>query len=250
MTRRRTPLDFPAAEAHTCTHDVRRRMLARVPLFAALTPAELAEVDRRCRAQAYDTGEAVHHAGTPATGFFVVATGAVKVTRPALDGRETLLELCGPGDFLGAVPALGEETYSDSGWAIAPSCLLTLGTDDFSTIMADHPSVALAALHGVSRRLSNAQRAVHLLSGAPLEQRLAATLLALAEKVGRPWEGITLLHVPLTREDLAGMTGAASESVSRVLSAWRRSGHLESGRGWVAVRDADALERIRDAEPA
>jgi len=195
-------------------------MLARVPLFADLDVHDIAQVDQRCQAHAFAAGAVVYHAGASATRMYVVATGAVKAVRPALDGRETILDLCAPGDFLGAVPALGEDVYSDTAWAVSASCLLGLEAHDFDAIMERFPAVARATLRGVSRRLSQAQQAVHLLAGAPLEQRLA---------------------------DLASMTGAAPESVSRLLSGWRREGLIDSGRRWIAVRDAKALHSLRDA---
>jgi CRP-like cAMP-binding protein len=108
--------------------------------------------------------------------------------------------------------------------------------------------VALAALEGVTLRLSRTQDAVHRLSGAPVERRLAAVLLLVADRVGEPWKDAILLQVPLTREDLAAMTGAATETVSRVISQWRREGLVETGRRWVAIRDRAALERLREGE--
>jgi len=222
-------------------------MLGRVPLFESLDAEELAYVDGHCRAYAFDAGEVIYRAGAPATRVYVVATGAAKSTRPGAGGRETLLDVCGPGDFLGAVPALGQRTYTDWAWALTPSCLLGLDAAEYETVMSELPAVAMATLKGVSRRLSDAQQAVHLLAGAPLEQRLAAVLLLLMEKLGRPWEGATLLDVPLSREDLASMTGAATESVGRLLSSWRRAGVIDSGRRWVAVRDLPALVRLRGA---
>lgn len=172
--------------------------------------------------------------------------GRSGATRLSADGRETLLDLLGPGDFLGALPALGQEKYSDSAWTLTPACLLGLEAHAYTAIMEQFPSVAMATLKGVSRRLTESQQAVHLLSGAPLEQRLAATLLLLAAKVGEPWDGATLLQVPLSRDDLAAMTGAATESVSRLLSAWRRQGLIETGRRWIAIRDRAALADLRD----
>lgn len=87
---------------------------------------------------------------------------------------------------------------------------------------------------------------MHRLSAAPVEQRLAATLLLISEKTGEPWQHGVLLRVPLSREDLASMTGAVTETVSRILSHRRRDGLIETGRRWVAIKDVAALEAVRD----
>lgn len=244
--RRRIPLSHPSAQPHMCTPDVRRQMLGRAPLFADLAPDELAEVDRRCRVQGFVAGEAVYHAGTPATRIYVVASGAVKLVMPSADGQETVLDLCGPGDPLGAVPALGEERHTDSAWALTPTCLLGLDAEVFDRIMDDFPAVARATLAGVAQRLSRSRHTVHLLAGASLPRRLAGMLLLLADKVGRDWEDGVLIDVPLNREDLASMAGAATESVSRQLSSWKRAGLIDSGRRWIALRDSAALRALAD----
>jgi CRP-like cAMP-binding protein len=245
--RRRAPLTIPTADPQSCTPGVRLGVLAEVPFFAGLTHEDLHEVDRMCRVRGAQPGEAVYHEGQAATHLFVVATGAIKTTRFSSDGRETLLDLLFPGDFLGTYPGAAGTVYSDSAWAVLPTCLLTLPKQEFAAILRRLPSVALAALEGVGRRLSRTEDAVHRLSGAPVDQRLAATLLLIADKVGQPWDGAVLLQVPLTRDDLAAMTGAVTETVSRVLSRWRREGLVRTGRRWVAIRDVEALQRVRDA---
>ena len=179
-------------------------------------------------------------------GAGVVATGAVKTTRLAADGRESLIDLLTPGDFFGALPALGQKHYADSATTLTPACLLGLDASEYDAVMHEIPQVAVATLKGVAHRLTQSQQAIHMLAGAPLEQRLAAILLVLAGKVGKPWNGATLLDVPLAREDLAAMAGAATESVSRLLSQWQREGAIEAGRRWVAVADAARLRQLRD----
>lgn len=244
--RRQIPLSIPVADPHVCSLHTRVSVLAQVPLFAGLSAAELALVNERFRAHDLQAGEAVYHEGLAADRLYVVATGAVKTTRLSADGRETLLDLLSPGDFLGALPALGHDEYTDSAWMLTPGCLLGLDASDFTAVMEQFPAVMMATLQGVSRRLTESQDAVHMLSGAPLEQRLAEALLWLTDKFGEPWEGAILLQVPLSREDIASMTGAATESVSRVLSRWNRDGVLDTGRRWIAVRDHAALTRLRD----
>lgn len=244
--RRHVPLTIPTADPHACTPDVRIQVLGKVPFFAGLSHDDLHHVDDRCRVRGLQTGQPLYHEGHPAGQFFVVATGIMKTTRLNADGRETMLDLLVPGDFLGTVPAQGVERYPDSAWAVTPACVLVLDSRDFSAILRRFPAVALGTLEAVSARLSEAQDAVHRLSSAPVEQRLAATLLLIADKTGTPWRGGTLMQVPLSRESLASMVGAATETVSRILSRWRSAGLIETGRQWIAVTDMAAVRALRD----
>jgi CRP/FNR family transcriptional regulator, nitrogen oxide reductase regulator len=245
--RRRVPLTVPTAGPHACPPDVRIQVLGKVPFFAGLDHDELHQVDDRCRVRGLTAGEPLYLEGQPAGNFYVVATGILKTTRLNPDGRETMFDLLVPGDFLGTYPTQGVDHYLDSAWAVTPACVLVLDSRDFTAILQRFPAVTLATLSAVSARLSQAQDAVHRLSAAPVEQRLAATLLLIADKTGDPWQGGTLLQVPLSREDLASMIGARTETVSRVLSAWRADGLIETGRRWVAIKDVPGLQALRDA---
>lgn len=248
MSKRRVvPMTFPDADPHVCTPAVRLEVLGRVPLFSMLRTDELERINQRCRTRGFVAGDSVYHAGGVASSLYVVATGNLKTTRANVDGHETLLDILEPGDFLGALPALGQAHYAESAYALTPVCMLWLDSGEFSTIMEEFPVVAMSALNTVSRRLTASQEAIHLLSGASLEQRMAATLLLLAAKVGVPWEGATLIRLPLSNDDLAAMTGVTTESVSRLMSRWHREGLIDTGRRWVAIADRSTLEARRDS---
>ncbi len=219
-------------------------MLGRSPMFAGLDPAALEEVNGLCRSVGFEEGEPVYHAGDPAERLYVVAIGKVKLSRVGGDGREVLTDLASPGDFLGALPALGQERYAETGRALTPACLLVFDSRSIDRILQRHPEVAVATLEAVSGRLALSRETVHRLSTGTVEHRLAAVLGLLAERVGEPDGGGILLQVPLTREDLAGMTGSTPETVSRTLSSMRRRGVIEAGRRWVRILDRDALAAL------
>src|SRR3546814_6820435 len=93
----------------------------------------------------------------------------------------------------------------------------------------------------MAARLERAQSHIHAIAAATSEQRVAAALVMLAERTGTPRKGSILLDVPLSRDDLASLTGTVSETVSRVLAQLRRAGVIETGRRWVSVTDLDTL---------
>ena len=246
MTERRVvPLDLPQVTPHECSLQVRRDAIASVEMFRELGPDEVADVEERCGARAMAEGDAIYLRGEPADRVYFVAHGILKITRDAPDGRETLLGVRTKGDFLGAIPELGYDRHVESAWAMTGGCLLSLGSEDYARIMRDHPAVALGTVRVLADRLAQSQTSVHMLSGAALQQRLAAILLSLGAKVGRKWEGGVLLQIPVGREDLAAMAGAATESVSRQLSAWKKAGIIDSGRRWVAIMNLPELRRLR-----
>ena len=75
-------------------------------------------------------------------------------------------------------------------------------------------------------------------------QRLAHTLLRLARQCGRQTdEGVLIAH-PLTRQELAQLTGTTLHTVSRTLAAWQADGVLKSDRRRLLVRSTRQLEAL------
>ncbi len=246
-TRRRSPVVLPEPDPHSCTIGVRHEVLSRTPFLTGLSAEEIDAINDRVQVRNYEAGEAVYHAGQPARWLYVVAVGTAKLSRPTLEGREVLLDVARPGDFLGALPVLGADTYEESAWAVTALCLLSLAAADFDAILDRHPSVARAGLEVVGQRLRDARARIHWLSAATVEVRVAATLALLARRAGRRSAGGVLIEVPLSRDDLAAMTGSASETVSRTLSRFRRDGLVDTGRRWVRILDPAALAALAEA---
>jgi CRP/FNR family transcriptional regulator len=82
---------------------------------------------------------------------------------------------------------------------------------------------------------------VEQLSAYPAEQRIAAALLTLADKMGETRGSSVLIQAPLSRQDLAEMTGTTPETASRIMAQFRHSGLVRTGRRWVAILDASRL---------
>ncbi len=239
--RRHTPLEREGVEPEMCSVDLRLRILGQVPFFAGLSASDLARVNRLFREHGYAAGESIYHAGDAAAHLHVVASGKVKVTRPTLSGQDVLLEILVPGEFFGSLSASDDAEYADTAQAQTPCCILGIGARDFQSILQNYPAVAMRVLHIVAARLQDAQETIRQLSANSVESRVASTLLKLAEKLGQETKAGTLIQTPLSRQDLAEMTGTTTETVSRVLSHFRKAGLIRSGRRWIALANKSRL---------
>lgn len=227
-----------------CTIDQRLLVLSRVPFFAALEHPQLEAVNGMFRAYGYSPGEPIYRSGTPANRLFVVAHGRVKTVRHTAAGQDVLFGILTPGEMFGGLPVLGSSEYLDDAEAQTACCVLGISSTDFRVVLQRNPGVALAVLDVVAARLHEAQEALAQLSGLPVEARVAAALLKLGEKLGVAQEGGVLLDTPISRQDLAAMTGTTTESVSRVMSEFRKQGLIESGRRWIVLRSLLSLAEI------
>ncbi len=242
--RRRTPVEPVAVEPHRCTPTEQRRLLGASPFFAGLSDAELAQAAASFRQANYRAGEVIHRAGDPAARLSIVVAGQVKIARPTPGGQDVLLAIIGPDEHFGSLLELGDATYRDDASAHTDCCVLWTSAEAFHALLLRYPAAAMATLALVAARLRAAQETIEQLSAYPVDRRVAATLLALADRMGREEDGAILIDTVLSRQDLADMTGATVETVSRVLSDFRRAGLVDSGRRWIAVRDRARLSEL------
>lgn len=251
MDRRRSPVEPVDIEPELhCSVADQRRLLGASPFFTDLSAEEVNGVQALFRQQHFEAGEVVQFAGDPATRLSIVAKGVVKMVRPTLDGQDVLLDFLGPGEHFGSLAELGDATYREDVTAHTGSCILYTTAGTFQELLRQYPVVALSTLRIVADRLRDAHSAIEQLSAYPIEQRVAATLLQLAAKAGKPHDQGTLIEMPLSRQDIADITGAKVETVSRVLSDFRRRGLIESGRQWISVLDTMALSDVAGATDA
>ncbi len=246
--RRKTPIQIVTTEPQHCSIDLRLKILGRLPFFAGLARGDLQTVNQRFVEKGYEPGERIYAAGDPAERLFVVAEGKVKLLQHAPDGRDVLLDILASGEFFGNLAALGVAAYPDTAQAQTTACILSIRSDDFRQVLDAHPGLALKALEIMAGRLQAANQRVLRLSSLPVDRRIAFTLLELARKHGRQQDAGLLIELPLSRDDLAEMTGATIETVSRVMSQLQSRGIIASGRQWVAITDPEKLDEVLQPE--
>jgi CRP-like cAMP-binding protein len=248
IDRRRSPVEPITVNPLQCTPIEVRRILAGAPFFRRLAAADVARIAAGFRQTHVAAGETIHRAGDPATRLCIVAAGMVKVARPTPDGQDVVTDILAPGEFFGSLAQLGDAVYAEDVTAQTATCLLTISTEEFQSLLERYPPVALATLEFVALRLRGAHETIEQLSAYPVEQRVAATLLKLANRLGRSEGSATLIEMPLSRQDLADMTGATVETISRVMSDLRRAGIVESGRRWISILDHERLLQVAGGE--
>jgi CRP-like cAMP-binding protein len=105
-------------------------------------------------------------------------------------------------------------------------------------------------LQTVGSRLQDTQTRVLEMSNEQVEQRVAHALLRLAKQAGRKVDAGVEIDFPISRQDVAEMTGTTLHTVSRILSAWEQQGLVEGGRQRIVLRDAHRLHGLAEGAEA
>ena len=246
--RRKTPVQVETVEPAACSVDVRLSVLQKVPFFSGLTADEIRIVNKQFREYGYQSGEPIYFSGETAADLYVVAAGQVKLLRHSLGGQDVLLDILKPGDYFGSLSTLADDIYPDTAEAHTAVCVLRISSETFRTLLQQHPSVSLAVLDITAKRLQESQEIVHRLSTDSVEQRIAAVLLKLAHKLGEISDEGILIQMPLSREDLAQMTGTTTETASRIISQLQKEGLVHTGRRWIAITSKSGLEMVASTD--
>lgn len=247
MTARKSPVRLDWIDPVACTLDYRLNVIGRLPFFKALPAAAIQDINRLFHDHGYSAGQAIYFEGDAAQYLYLVAMGRVKLVRNTAAGHEVWLDVLHGGEYFGNLAALGAHAYAETAVALTDCCILQVSSEDFETILKQHPEVTLKVLSAVGQRLQQSQEVIKQLSSYTVEQRVASALFRLAGKLGEEREEGVLIQLPFSRQDLAAMAGTTTETVSRVMSRFAQAGLIQTGRKWVAVTDrkglADLLNR-------
>ena len=247
-SRRETPL---TVHATPLPHDAAglARQLATVPLFKDLTPGILGPIIARSRPTATQAGAFFFSEGDDAETFFVLISGRVKLTQVTAEGHQVVLGHIGPGDAFGGVGAFGDPAYPVSAETVEPSVALAWSSGTMQHVLETHPIVAINAIRLVAGRLHDLQRRYRQLMTERVERRVARALLRLVRDAGRRVDMGVEIDFPVSRQDIAEMTGTTLYTVSRLMRSWEERGILSGGRQHVVLLNAHALVAIAEDLP-
>lgn len=183
----------------------------------------------------------------PATHAYVLLEGRVKMLQYTPNGQQITLRLITPGQTFAGIALLRPESgYPVSALAAADSLAMGWNTQDLRLLAAQEPSISLNTMHLMHNYILELQLRQQSLVGGRVTQRVAINLLKLAAQSGKKVEDGVMIDLPLTRQDIAEMSGTTLFSVSRILNEWERQGLLRIGRERVVVCEPHALVRIAE----
>lgn len=219
-----------------------------LPLFRQMEPAALTRLLARATVRRVLQNEAIFEQGARAVAFYLLLHGRLKVSQVTSDGHQVMVRVVHPGDLFGFARALARPDYPGTARAAVESIVVSWPMTDWDAVVENNPRLAINAMQTIGQRLDEAHTRLREMSTQEVERRVAHVVLRLAEQAGRVEASGTRIDFPITRQDLAEMTGTTLHTVSRVLSSWESQGLVKGGRQKLTVVDAQGLSRIADPE--
>jgi CRP/FNR family transcriptional regulator, anaerobic regulatory protein len=215
-----------------------------IAVCAALDQTELKELGHLGRHVGFTSRETVFAQGEPATSFYNLIEGVMRLYQLLPDGRRQIVGFALPGDFLGMA---NSARHSFSADAIGPVVVCQTSRISFTRFIENRPHLLRRINEFAVRELGQAQDQMMSLGRRSAEEKVANFLIGWRDR-RIPLTGPTqTISLPMGRLDIADFLGLTIETVSRIFTKLERDGVIEIISGGVCLLDSARVEALAAA---
>lgn len=171
---------------------------------------------------AYPKGALLFVEGEQPRGVFVLCRGRAKLTTTSTEGRTLIVKIANPGEILGVSAAILDKPYEVSAETLEASQVSFIRRDDFLRFLSAYTEACMHTAQQLSEKYESAQREIRSLGLAHTTSEKLARLLLSWSANGEETPQGTRLQVLLTHEEIGQMIGTTRETVTRLLSEFKR----------------------------
>jgi CRP/FNR family cyclic AMP-dependent transcriptional regulator len=212
--------------------------------FCSLSPESLEAFHQIKHATVFPEGAIIFIEGQIARGIFLLCQGQAKLSTTSRDGKTFILRISKPGEVLGLHAVVTGMPYEVTVETMQPSQLNFVSREDFLRFLKEHGDACLRAAQQISRECGDAYEVVRSIGlSHSISTRVAKFLLESAAE-GKVTDGTVRVRLVLTHEDIAQLTGTSRETITRILSEFRKKDIVELKGSTLIIHDKSALERL------
>ena len=191
-------------------------------------------------------GESLFHAGEAFTALYAVRTGFFKTVVSAADGREQVTGFQMAGELIG-LDGISTDHHSCDAIALEDSQVCMIPYSQLETLSREVTLLQHQFHKIMSREIVRDHGVMLLLGSMRAEERLAAFLLNLTQRLQARGFSASALVLRMTREEIGSYLGLKLETVSRTFSKFQEEGILEVKQRDIRILDQNALQRVVNA---
>lgn len=194
----------------------------------------------------YHRHEKIFKEGEAAEGLYLLCEGRVKISQSHASGNSLTFRILQPGSFFGlqvftnSVP----RKHSCTAEALDNVKVQLISREDLRFFLLQHPAFCFSIVELLSEEIVRLQERMTLFGCGDGRERLASVMLEVAAAQAKNTPAGMVLPSCLRRSDLAELTGLATETVMRLISAMKNEGLLTSMGRRLVIKDVSRLEEI------
>jgi CRP-like cAMP-binding protein len=210
----------------------------------ALNKDELLQLSDCKTSYTIKKGETIFEEGENVNGIYCIKDGICKLTKLSPNGKDQIVKLVKKGELLGQRAMISEEPVNLSAVALEDMQVCFIPKSDIMGYFDKNNQYSMNVMRTICSDLKDADDHMVSMAQKTVKERLAETLLYLEETFGKSSDGS--LNVQLSREELSGMIGTATESCIRLLSDFKKLGLIELNGKKIILKDISKLKRISE----
>ncbi|MBP6127545.1 Crp/Fnr family transcriptional regulator [Flavobacterium sp.] len=208
----------------------------------ALNKDELLKIADCKTSYAVKKGETVFDEGDALNGIYCIKDGICKLSKLSDNGKDQIVKLVKKGELLGQRSLISEESTNLSAVAVEDMQVCFIPKQEILQFFNENNQFSLNMMKSVCGDLKDADDNMVNLAQKTVKQRLAETLLKLETDFGIHEDGS--LKIQLSREEIAGMIGTATESCIRLLSEFNKEGWISLQGKKISLSNKKELQRL------
>lgn len=189
-------------------------------------------------------GEHIFEEGEITKGVFCVKEGICKLSKLSSNGKDQIVKLVKPGELLGQRSMISDEPANLSAVALEDMEVCFIPKTEVMGFFNENNQFSMNVMKTICGDLKDSDDHMVNMAQKTVKERLAETLLYLEDTFGKNQDGS--LHIQLSREELAGMIGTATESCIRLLSEFNKLGIIDLIGKKITITDRNKLKRLAE----
>jgi CRP/FNR family transcriptional regulator, anaerobic regulatory protein len=193
-------------------------------------------------------GQSLFNHGERFTSLYAVRSGFFKTCVTSVDGRDQVTGFQMTGEILG-MDGIVNDQHSCNAVALEDSEVCVLPFDRIESLSREFSALQHHVHKIMSREIVREHGVMLLLGSMRAEERLAAFLLNLVQRLHSRGFSQSELVLRMTREEIGSYLGMKLETVSRTFSKFVEEGIIEVKQRYVQIKDTEALRRLVNPPP-
>lgn len=203
---------------------------------------ELEELHLDRKLKSFRKKDVLYSEGDYANYLYHIEEGKVKSVKMDEYGKEFVIEIYGPGEFIGFMALMEEGEHQETAIAMEDTEVAVIPKLDFQNLLTKNRDVANRFIKILAGNVQERERRLLQLAYTPVRERVAEALIELQKREGS--ENGEKAWMKISREDLANMVGTAKESLIRILSDFKKAGYVESQGTRIRISDEHGLRQV------
>ncbi len=215
-------------------------------MFSDLSEEHLCSLSDAKNFITHKKGQILYYENTKPLGVFCVSSGVVKIFKTASNGKEQIIRLAKKGDFVGYTSLIGEDIYTTSATIVEDASICFVPKETFLKVLTEDANFHSRLTKAICNDLGMMEEKLTDATQKTIRERLALMLLKLGDSYGVDGDAQQKIDILLTREEIAGLVGTATETVIRLLSEFKKDKLIDLQGKKIILLDKKGLARLSD----